>query len=81
MADALQCIILPDKYEDHTHVHALDRHAHVLPHAPVLSPMVENIKEALIEADPEHKEGYEKNADIYLKKLQELDSTFRESPF
>ncbi len=40
--------------------------------------MVENIKEALIEADPEHKEGYEKNADIYLKKLQELDSTFRE---
>ena len=66
---------------EHGHVYQEHEHEydpHILTNPVYAMTMVENIKEALIEADPEHKEGYEKNADIYLKKLQELDSTFRE---
>jgi zinc transport system substrate-binding protein len=35
---------------------------------------VENIKNALIEADPEGKEYYEKNAEEYIKRIEELDN-------
>jgi zinc transport system substrate-binding protein len=35
------------------------------------------IQAGLEKADPAHKEGYKKNADAYIAKLQELDKTFQ----
>lgn len=55
---------------EHGHVYQEHEHEydpHIWTNPVYAMTMVENIKEALIEADPEHKEGYEKNADIYLK--------------
>ncbi len=66
---------------EHGHVYQEHEHEydpHIWTNPVYAMTMVENIREVLIEADPEHKEEYEKNADVYLKKLQELDSTFRE---
>ncbi|BCY16729.1 ABC transporter substrate-binding protein [Leptolinea sp. HRD-7] len=39
---------------------------------------VENIRDGLIKADPEGKEAYTKNADVYIARLKELDATLRE---
>lgn len=39
---------------------------------------VENIKDALVEADPENKEYYENNCDEYLTKLEELYQEYYE---
>lgn len=40
--------------------------------------MVENVREALIEADPDGRETYEANATAYLAELDELDAWIRE---
>ena len=52
------------------------------PHA-FLSPLVgmvytENIRDALIEVDPDHEETYTSNADTYLDTLDEIDQTYTE---
>src|SRR5699024_12128361 len=52
------------------------------PHA-FLSPLVgmvytENIRDALIEVDPDHEETYTANADTYLDTLDEIDQTYTE---
>jgi manganese/zinc/iron transport system substrate-binding protein len=39
---------------------------------------VERIRDALAEADPEHKAEYEKNAEAYLAELKELDTFVRQ---
>lgn len=38
---------------------------------------VENIKDALIKVDPNHKEEYEKNSVAYIEELKDLDKEFR----
>ncbi|HDX9707981.1 TPA: zinc ABC transporter substrate-binding protein [Bacillus thuringiensis] len=38
---------------------------------------VENIKQAVIEANQTHKQDYEKNANQYITKLKDLDNNFR----
>ncbi|MCW2278292.1 metal ABC transporter substrate-binding protein [Heliophilum fasciatum] len=40
---------------------------------------VENIKNGLIAADPNHKDDYEKNAQAYIGKLDELDQEFQQA--
>lgn len=40
--------------------------------------MAENIAQALIEVDPDHKEDYEKNAEQYLNILKEIDEEYQE---
>ena len=39
---------------------------------------MENIKEALVSADPDHQEYYEKNYQTYAKKLDDLDAEYQE---
>ncbi|WP_211745198.1 zinc ABC transporter substrate-binding protein [Paenibacillus sp. Marseille-Q4541] len=73
--------------EDHAHEgedHADDGHNHgsVDPHTWV-SPksalvMAENIKNSLVEADPEHKAGYEERYNGLKQQLDELDAKFTE---
>ncbi len=41
--------------------------------------MVNNICEGLIQIDPEYRQFYEENRDIYIKKLTDLDRDIRES--
>lgn len=40
--------------------------------------MAENLRDALIEKDPDNKDEYEKNAEEYLKELKELDEFYKE---
>ena len=39
---------------------------------------MENIKDALVSADPDHQEYYEKNYQTYAKKLDDLDAEYQE---
>ena len=39
--------------------------------------MAENLKEALIKVDPDNKEAYEKNAEVYLTKLNDIDALYK----
>ena len=38
---------------------------------------VRNIQQAFIQADPEHKEAYDKNADAYVAQLAQLDEQYK----
>lgn len=64
---------------DHDHGHGegeLDPHVWT---DPVLAQkQVMNIMEGLAQADPDHKHEYQKNAEEYIAKLQDLDKAFRE---
>src|SRR5690625_1113354 len=40
--------------------------------------MVENIRDALIEIDPDHEEDYDKNAEEYLAELEEMDKQYQD---
>jgi zinc transport system substrate-binding protein len=62
--------------EESGHSHSVDPHIWT---SPVLAmKMVEHIASALIEADPANEDYYRENADSYLKKLNDLDQTFRQ---
>ena len=66
---------------DHDHDHEEEGHSHeVDPHIwldPVLAQdEVMNIKEGLVEADPENEADYTKNAEAYQVELQELDAEY-----
>lgn len=64
-----------NKPADEDHEHSIDPHVWL---SPVLAQKeVANIKQAVIEADQAHKQDYEKNADQYIAKLNELDNLFR----
>ena len=39
--------------------------------------MAENLKSALIKVDPDNKEAYEKNAEVYLTKLNDIDALYK----
>lgn len=67
--------------DDHDHDHEEEGHSHeVDPHIwldPVLAQdEVMNIKEGLVEADPENEADYTKNAEAYQAELQELDEEY-----
>ncbi|MFD0771319.1 metal ABC transporter substrate-binding protein [Bacillus sp. CGMCC 1.60114] len=64
-----------DKHADKAQEHPMDPHVWL---DPVLAQKeVENIKQVVIEADPTHKQDYEKNADQFTAKLKDLDNEFR----
>lgn len=63
--------------EEHHHHEGRDPHIWLSPKRVVV--MVTEIKDALIEADPTHKETYEKNAAAYIKELQDLDGHIKDT--
>ncbi|MGF9965142.1 metal ABC transporter substrate-binding protein [Bacillus rhizoplanae] len=64
-----------DKHTNKKQEHTMDPHVWL---DPVLAQKeVENIKQAVIEADPTHKQDYEKNTDQFNAKLKDLDNQFR----
>ncbi len=58
-------------HDDHHHEGGKDPHIWLSPRNAKI--MVQNTYEGLIEIDPENKEYYTENRDIYLKKLAEVD--------
>lgn len=66
-------------HHDHDHDHAhgeFDPHIWMTPLNAVI--MVENIRDALVEADPANAETYEANAEAYIAELVALDEYIRE---
>ena len=61
---------------EHEHTHAYDPHLWLSPRNS--SKMLENIKNALVELNPEAKDIYEKNFNDYNMKLKELDKLYKE---
>ncbi|MFM1655354.1 metal ABC transporter substrate-binding protein [Brevibacillus sp. B_LB10_24] len=61
---------------EHDHEHGLDPHVWLDP--ALAQKQVQQIEAALIEADPAHREAYEKNAAAYIKELEELDQAFQQ---
>ncbi|WP_099189438.1 metal ABC transporter solute-binding protein, Zn/Mn family [Tepidibacter mesophilus] len=77
--------VYPDRVfdEEHGHEHDSDEHVHEGrdPHI-WLSPkrvkvMIDEIKNELIELDPNNKKIYEKNASVYISKLDEVDKDIK----
>lgn len=65
-----------DDEEEHHHHHEMDPHVWL---SPALAQMeVETITAALVKADPDYKEDYERNSAAYIVKLKKLDNEFRE---
>lgn len=63
--------------EDDGHNHgSIDPHTWVSPKSALI--MAENIKNSLIEADPEHEAGYEERYSELKQQLEELDAKFTE---
>jgi len=74
--------------DDHDHDHDSDGHDHDHSHdydphvwlSPVLAiRQVENIRDGLIQAYPEHEEAFRNNAQAYIEKLEVLDREFHEA--
>lgn len=62
-----------DEEENHEEHEKYDTHIWLDPTKSII--MVRNIQEKLSEADPENSNYYKENADNYIKKLQELDTS------
>jgi ABC-type Zn uptake system ZnuABC Zn-binding protein ZnuA len=76
-AKAIEDRLIKAKKDDHGHGHDHGHHhgendPHIWLGLPEAMEMVKVIRDQLSEADPAHKEQYAKNADAYLKKLDEL---------
>ncbi|MGE6257203.1 metal ABC transporter substrate-binding protein [Heyndrickxia sporothermodurans] len=65
-----------DDEEEHHHHHEMDPHVWLSP--ALAQKEVETITAALVKADPDHKEDYERNSAAYIEKLKKLDNEFRE---
>lgn len=65
-----------DHDHEHEHSHTYDPHLWLSPKNS--SKMLENIKNALVEINPEAKDTYEKNFNDYNMKLKELDKLYSE---
>ncbi|MCM3784136.1 metal ABC transporter substrate-binding protein [Neobacillus mesonae] len=62
---------------DDGHNHgSTDPHTWVSPKSAIV--MAENIKNSLVEADPEHKDGYEERYETLRQQLEDLDAKFTE---
>ena len=68
-----------DKHDEHEHGH---HHPEGNPHVwldPVLAQQqVANIRDRLIEIDPDNADSYRSNAQAYIEQLQQLDNEFKE---
>lgn len=65
------------EHQDDGHNHgSIDPHTWVSPKSALV--MAENIKNSLVEADPEHKTGYEERYNELKQKLEDLDAKFTE---
>lgn len=60
--------------ETNTDTHHTDPHTWVSPKSALV--MAENIKNSLVEVDPEHKDGYEQRYEALKEKLVKLDNDF-----
>ena len=69
-----------DDHEEHVdeegHQHELDPHIWLDP--TLAAVMVENICQGLCQADPDHADEYQANAQAYTEKLMELDAAYQE---
>ncbi|MDO4431892.1 MAG: zinc ABC transporter substrate-binding protein [Aerococcaceae bacterium] len=65
-----------DHDHDHDHAHEFDPHTWMDPM--VYAKQAENIKNALIQVDPDNKETYEANTQQLVEELTVLDAEFRE---
>lgn len=65
-----------EEHDGHEHNHEMDPHVWLSP--ALAQKEVETITAALVNADPNNKEVYEKNSTAYLEKLKKLDNDFRE---
>lgn len=63
-----------EDHEDHDHAHGVDPHIWL---DPVLAQKeVATIRDGVLKADPENKESYQKNSDLFIAQLKELDQQF-----
>lgn len=72
-------ILMSAVEEEHEHeedVHEYDPHIWTSPKNAIK--MVENILDTLVEMDPENKDYYTENANLYLAELKQLDTNIRE---
>ncbi len=65
--------------EEHGHHHDFEFDPHIWLDPILVKQQVNNIRDGLIEADPQNKEHYEQNAVSYNKKLDELDVKIKSS--
>lgn len=76
-------LLLPGSEEGHDHGegddhdHAYDPHVWVSPYRAIQ--MVQSLKDSLIKQYPSHKDSFKKNANAYIKKLEALDKTYKDS--
>ncbi|WP_043531465.1 metal ABC transporter solute-binding protein, Zn/Mn family [Litchfieldella xinjiangensis] len=64
-------------HDDHAHAHG-DRDPHAWQNLSLAQGYVTNIRDGLIEADPDNAETYRDNAERYLEELKETDRAIRE---
>jgi len=78
-ADADTGVAANEDQHEHAHEdgeHALDPHVWLSP--ALAQQQVRHIQAGLTQADPAHKDDYQKNADAYIKKLEALDAKYKE---
>lgn len=63
-----------DHDHDHDHTHEFNPHTWLSP--VYYAQQAENVRDALIEADPENEETYRENADVLIQKLEDLHHEF-----
>lgn len=66
-----------DEHEEHHHHHHEEGNPHVWLDPVLAQQQVINIRDGLIDADPNNGEQYTANAAVYLQQLQELDREFQ----
>ncbi|MBM7561257.1 metal ABC transporter solute-binding protein, Zn/Mn family [Fusibacter tunisiensis] len=87
IVDLSENIDLTSVHEGHVHVHE-DEHTHEDEHAHMMDPhywtdpnfaivMVETIRDAVIQIDPENQTFYKENADVLIQELTTLDEAIR----
>lgn len=67
-----------EDHEDHEHGHSHEFDPHTWMDPMVYAKQAENVKNALVAADPENKETYEANAKALVEELTQLDKEYRE---
>jgi len=79
-ADADAKVAANEEGHDHEHGHEHEEHAldpHVWLSPALAQQQVRHIQAGLSQADPAHKDDYQKNADAYIKKLEALDEKYK----
>lgn len=77
VSDGIQ--LVKEEEHDHEEEHHHEYDPHIWTSPVIAMEMVDNIREALCEADSENADYYNQNAENYKKQLEELDSDFRET--